>query len=120
MKIYKLSIVFLFLIFTSWSSFSQNYPSKPIRLIVPFPPGGVADIIARPLAENLSSLLGQSVIIENKAGATGTIGASFVANSAPDGYTLLLGTSNEIAMSPSLFKTLPYDPNKAFTPTSLA
>jgi len=118
MKIYKLLIVFLFLIFTSWSSFSQNYPNKPIRLIVPFPPGGVADIIARPLAENLSSLLGQSVIIENKAGATGTIGASFVANSAPDGYTLLLGTSNEIAMSPSLFKTLPYDPNKAFTPIS--
>ncbi|OZI61095.1 Bug family tripartite tricarboxylate transporter substrate binding protein [Bordetella genomosp. 11] len=98
---------------------AQTYPDKPIHLIVPFPPGGVADIIARPIAEKLSVSLGQPVIVENRGGATGTIGASFVAHSAPDGYTLLLGTTNEIAMSPTLYGTLPYDPTKDFTPVSI-
>lgn len=110
-------IFFLVLTFLlSAQSGAQTYPTKPIKLVVPFPPGGVADIIARPLAENLSSYLGQTVVVDNKGGATGTIGASFVANAPADGYTLLLGTSNEITMSPTLFKTLPYDPNAAFTP----
>jgi tripartite-type tricarboxylate transporter receptor subunit TctC len=109
---------FLLILFLSVSSFSfaEIYPSKPIKLVVPFPPGGVADLIARPLAEKLSISFGQSVVIDNRGGATGTIGASMVANSPPDGYTLLLGTSNEITMSPALFKSLPYDPNTAFTP----
>lgn len=98
---------------------AQTYPDKPIHLIVPFPPGGVADIIARPIAEKLSVSLGQPVIVENRGGATGTIGASFVAHSAPDGYTLLLGTTNEIAMSPTLYGTLPYEPTKDFTPVSI-
>ncbi|HEY0294054.1 MAG TPA: tripartite tricarboxylate transporter substrate binding protein [Bordetella sp.] len=95
---------------------AQSYPSKPIHLVVPFPPGGVADLIARPTAEKLGQLLGQPVIIENRGGATGTIGAAYVAHSAPDGYTLLFGTTNEIAMSPTLYKSLPYDPTKAFAP----
>ncbi len=107
---------FVLMLLLSAQSGAQPYPSKPIKLVVPFPPGGVADIIARPLAESLSNYLGQSVVVDNKGGATGTIGASFVANAPPDGYTLLLGTSNEITMSPTLFKTLPYDPNTAFTP----
>jgi tripartite-type tricarboxylate transporter receptor subunit TctC len=107
---------FVLMLLISAQSGAQPYPSKPIKLVVPFPPGGVADIIARPLAESLSNYLGQSVVVDNKGGATGTIGASFVANAPPDGYTLLLGTSNEITMSPTLFKTLPYDPNTAFTP----
>ncbi|OZI19159.1 hypothetical protein CAL26_16020 [Bordetella genomosp. 9] len=98
---------------------AQSYPDKPIHLIVPFPPGGVADIIARPIAEKLSTTLGQPVIVENRGGATGTIGAAFVAHSAPDGYTLLLGTTNEIAMSPTLYGTLPYDPTKDFAPVSI-
>lgn len=98
---------------------AQTYPDKPIHLIVPFPPGGVADIIARPIAEKLSTTLGQPVIVENRGGATGTIGASYVAHSAPDGYTLLLGTTNEIAMSPTLYGTLPYDPTKDFAPVSI-
>ncbi len=109
-----LFLVLMSLLFTQ--SVAQPYPTKPIKLVVPFPPGGVADIIARPLAESLSNYLGQSVVVDNKGGATGTIGASFVANAPADGYTLLLGTSNEITMSPTLFKTLPYDPNTAFTP----
>lgn len=95
---------------------AQSYPAKPVRLIVPFPPGGVADLIARPLAEKMSASLGQPVVVENRAGATGTIAGALVAGSPPDGYTLLLGTTNEIAMSPSLFKSLPYDPTTAFSP----
>ena len=111
-RIFLLSVM----LFVSTQSSAQTYPTKPIKLVVPFPPGGVADIIARPLAEGLTNYLGQPVVVDNKGGATGTIGASFVANAPADGYTLLLGTSNEITMSPTLFKTLPYDPNTAFTP----
>ncbi|ANN67505.1 Bug family tripartite tricarboxylate transporter substrate binding protein [Bordetella bronchialis] len=98
---------------------AQTYPDKPIHLVVPFPPGGVADIIARPVAEKLATTLGQPVIVENRGGATGTIGAAYVAHSAPDGYTLLLGTTNEIAMSPTLYGTLPYDPTKDFAPVAI-
>lgn len=97
---------------------AQSYPSKPIRLVVPFPPGGVADLLARPLAERMSAALGQPVVIENRAGATGTIAGTAVATAAADGYTLLFGTTNEIAMSPTLFKSLPYDPTRAFAPVS--
>ena len=95
---------------------AQSYPTRPIDLIVPFPPGGVADIIARPIAEKLTQSLGQPLVVENRGGATGTIGAAYVAHANPDGYTLLLGTTNEIAMSPTLFKSLPYDPTTAFAP----
>jgi tripartite-type tricarboxylate transporter receptor subunit TctC len=99
----------------------EEYPNRPIHLIVPFPPGGVADIIARPVAERLTQSLGQPVVVENRGGATGTLGASYVAHAAPDGYTLLLGTTNEIGMSPGLYRSLPYDPTTAFAPiTSLA
>jgi tripartite-type tricarboxylate transporter receptor subunit TctC len=97
---------------------AQNYPTKPIHLIVPFPPGGVADIIARPIAERLTRSLGEPVVVESRSGATGTLGASYVVHSAADGYTLLLGTTNEIAMSPTLSKSLPYDPTKAFAPVT--
>ena len=102
-------------------SLAQDYPTRPIHLIVPFPPGGVADIIARPIAERLSISLGEPVVVENRGGVAGTLGASYVAHAAPDGYTLLLGTSNEIAMSPTLYPSLPYDPTTAFAPiTSVA
>jgi tripartite-type tricarboxylate transporter receptor subunit TctC len=95
---------------------AQDYPNKPVHLIIPFAPGGVADVIARPIADRLSRTLGQPVVVESRAGATGTLGAAYVANSAPDGYTLLLGTTNEIAMSPTLYQSLPYDPRTAFAP----
>ena len=95
---------------------AQTYPVKPIRLVGPFPPGGPADGVARPLAQKLSEALGQPVVIENRPGATGTIGATVVAKAAPDGYTLLLGTSNEISMSPGLYEKLPYDPGRDFAP----
>ena len=98
---------------------AQQYPAKPIRLVVPFPPSGPADVIARPLAQRLGEVLGQPVVVENRAGATGTIGASFVAKSPPDGYTLLMGTSNELAMSPGLYSKLPYHPSADFAPVSV-
>jgi tripartite-type tricarboxylate transporter receptor subunit TctC len=97
---------------------AQQYPAKPIRLVVPFPPGGPADLVARPLAQRLNEALGQAVIVDNRPGATGTIGAALVAKSPADGYTLLLGTSNEIVMSPGLYEKLPYDPNRDFTPVT--
>jgi len=97
---------------------AETYPDRPIHLVVPFPPGGPADIVARPLAERLSAALGQPVVVLNKAGASGAIGAAFVAKADPDGYTLLLGTSNELTMSPGLYAKLPYDPIHDFAPVS--
>jgi tripartite-type tricarboxylate transporter receptor subunit TctC len=97
---------------------AQTYPDHPIQLIVPFPPGGPADIVARPLAEGLSRTLRQPVVVLNKSGASGTIGAAFVAKAQPDGYTLLMGTSNELTMSPGLLDQLPYDPSHDFAPVS--
>jgi tripartite-type tricarboxylate transporter receptor subunit TctC len=93
-----------------------SYPDHPVHLIVPFPPGGPADIVARPLSEKLSIALGQPVVVINKSGASGTTGATFVAKSDPDGYTLLMGTSNELTMSPGLYSQLPYDPSHDFEP----
>ncbi|MGE0797689.1 MAG: Bug family tripartite tricarboxylate transporter substrate binding protein [Lautropia sp.] len=97
-------------------SAASDYPSRSVRLVVPFPPGGVADLLARPLAEKLSASLGQPVVIDNRGGAAGTIAGAHVASAAADGYTLMFATSNEIAMSPSLYKTLPYEPTQAFAP----
>ncbi|ABM36915.1 Bug family tripartite tricarboxylate transporter substrate binding protein [Polaromonas naphthalenivorans] len=90
----------------------QNWPSKPIRLVVPYPPGGSSDIIARSIAQPLSEALKQSVIVENKAGANGNLGADYVAKSAPDGYTLLLCDTGALAISPSVYTKLPFDPAK--------
>jgi tripartite-type tricarboxylate transporter receptor subunit TctC len=93
------------------------YPDRPITLIVPFAPGGPADIIARILSNALSQSLGQQVIVDNRAGAAGNIGMGQAARATPDGYTLLL-TSTAIAVNPALFKNLPYDPFKDFIPIS--
>jgi tripartite-type tricarboxylate transporter receptor subunit TctC len=117
-KIMKRVVLFAFIVSIGGVAFAQPYPAKPVRLVVPFPPGGPADSVARVLAAKLNESLGQQVVVDNRPGATGTIGAGIVAKSPPDGYTLLLGTSNEIAMSPGLFEKLPYDPTKDFTPVS--
>lgn len=93
----------------------QNFPNKPIRLIVGFAPGGGTDIVARAIAPKMSEILGQSVIVENRAGAAGTIGADLVAKSTPDGYTLLMGHSNSNAISPYVLKNVPYNPATDFT-----
>jgi len=95
------------------------YPQKPLRLIVPMAPGSAADMIARTFGGKISDALGQPVVIENKVGATGSIGADYVAKSAPDGYTLLLGTNSNISVARLLTKNIPYDAEKDFTPISL-
>ena len=101
------------------NSHAQLVNDKPIRLIIPFAAGGPTDVLARVLAPRLSASLKRPVIVENKAGATGSIGATYVAKAAADGDTLLLGTSSIMAASPNLSSKLPYDPVKDFTPISL-
>ncbi len=98
------------------SSMAQEYPSQLIRMVVPYPPGGVVDITGRLLAQQLSKQLGVAVIVENKPGAGGTIGANAVARAAPDGYTILLSGAATHAFAPWMYKDLPYDPVKDFVP----
>src|SRR5688572_19081834 len=95
------------------------YPAKPVKLVIPYPPGGGTDITGRAMAQKLSEFLGQTVVIENKPGATGMIGAASVAKAAPDGYTVLFGAASEMAINASLFKTMSYDPRTDFEPVSL-
>lgn len=94
------------------------YPDKPIHLVVPFGAGGGTDILARVLADRLARSLGVPVLVDNKAGAGGTIGTDFVAKAKPDGYTLLMGTNATLALAPGLYRQLPYDPIKDFTPVA--
>jgi tripartite-type tricarboxylate transporter receptor subunit TctC len=98
---------------------AQPFPVKAIRLVVPFPPGGPTDIVARPLAQMLSDSVKQPVVVDNRGGAGGSIGAGVVAKSAPDGYSLLMGTVGTHAINPSLYKNLPYDAVRDFTPIAL-
>jgi tripartite-type tricarboxylate transporter receptor subunit TctC len=98
---------------------SAPYPSRPIKLVVPVPPGGAADFIARTIAPKLSASLGQPVVVENRAGASGTIASDFVAKSAPDGYTLLQNSITTHGIGPHLSVKLPYDPMKDLAPVTL-
>lgn len=107
------------LIFISEAVFAQSFPTKPIRLIAPFSPGGALDLIARSVGQKLADSLGKSVIVDNRAGASGAIGSDLVAKSAPDGYTLLLGATTTHGINPALNPKLRYDPVKDFTPISL-
>ncbi len=97
----------------STAATSQGYPYKPVKLIVPFAPGGFTDVVARILGQKLSVAMGQQFVIENKAGAGSTIGTDFVAKSAPDGYTLVMVSSTHV-ISPWIYKSMPYDPIKSF------
>ena len=96
-----------------------TYPTKPVRLVVPFPPGGTTDILARAVAQKLSETWGQQVIVDNRPGAGGNIGSELVAKAPPDGYTLLMGTVGTHAINPSLYAKMPYDHVKDFTPVIL-
>jgi tripartite-type tricarboxylate transporter receptor subunit TctC len=96
-----------------------GYPGKPIRIVVPFPPGGTTDILARAVGQQLAQAWGQQVIVDNRPGAGGNIGSELVAKSAPDGYTLLMGTVGTHAINPSLYAKMPYDHVKDFTPVIL-
>ena len=95
------------------------FPTKPLKMVIPFVPGGSTDVAGRLIAQKLSDLLGQPVIVENRAGAGGVVAADYVAKSAPDGYTFLLGTTGTLAINPGLYKKLPYDASTAFEPVGL-
>jgi len=101
------------------AALAQEYPTKPIRMIVPWAAGGSTDSIGRIVAQKMGETLGQQVVIDNRPGATGTIGHAMVAKSPPDGYTLLMGSNSTFAIAPHLYRNLPYDNDKGFAPISL-
>src|SRR5678816_3737946 len=109
---------FLSLLFSVSLGAQDNWPSKPIRMILPFPPGGGTDILGRLIADRMSASLGQPVVTENRGGAGGNVGAEAAAKSAPDGYTIVL-VAPSLAISPSLYSKLNYDPVRDFAPVSL-
>ena len=104
---------------TTLASFAQSYPTKPVRILVPFPAGAGVDIVARMLGQPLTESWGQAVVVDNRPGAGGTIACELAAKAAADGYTLLLGNISTFAMAPSLYKKVNYDPVKSFAPITL-
>lgn len=104
------------ILWVSLSAFAQPFPSKPVRLIVPFPPGGAVDYYARAVQNRLQETLGQPILIENRSGAGGMVGADLVVKAAPDGYTLLVGNIASLAMNVGLYSKMTYDPRKDLTP----
>jgi tripartite-type tricarboxylate transporter receptor subunit TctC len=100
-------------------AFAQAYPDRPIHIIAPFPPGGLVDVLARALGDEMSRSMGQPVIVENKPGAGGNIGADIAAKAAPDGYTLLMTSPGIQSINQFLYKSMPFDPDKAFVPISM-
>jgi tripartite-type tricarboxylate transporter receptor subunit TctC len=114
-----LALAFVALVSASPGAIAQTYPTKPVKLVVPFPPGGSLDTTGRLLAQKLTEAWGQPVVVENKPGAGGNIGADLVAKSAPDGYTILMGALSTHAVNPSLYAKMPYDAAKDFAPITL-
>ena len=111
---------FLLIVFVMAASvYAQSYPTKPVRIIVPFPPGGSVDTVARVVGQKLTTALGQQFLVENRAGASGNIGTDYVAKVAPDGYTLLMSSSPPLAANIHLFTKLPFDPFRDFAPIIL-
>src|SRR5215475_2846789 len=98
---------------------AQNYPARPIRLLVPFAPGGPADVIGRIIGQQLDIILGQSIVVENRGGAGGTIGARLAAMADPDGYTMMFANTSTMSINPAVYRRLDYDPAKAFAPVAL-
>jgi tripartite-type tricarboxylate transporter receptor subunit TctC len=119
MKNLKKYLAIAFLWMNLLPAHAQNFPNKPITIVAPFAPGGNVDIVARAVAQGLSTVLGQSVLVDNRAGAGGSIGSSSVARAEPDGHTLLLATTNTISVLPYMMKSPPYKPS-GFSPVGLA
>ncbi|MGZ8197110.1 MAG: Bug family tripartite tricarboxylate transporter substrate binding protein [Burkholderiales bacterium] len=107
------------LCFMSVADAQTAYPARPIRFIVPFTPGGSGDIFARPVAQKMSEAMGQQVVVENRPGSGGVIGTEAAAKAAPDGYTIMMGLTANVAVNPSLYPKLPYDPLRDFAPVTL-
>lgn len=118
-RIVQRAALFVLLALSAAGVAAQPYPSKPIRLVVPFPAGGTTDILAREVGQRLSLSLGQPVVIDNRPGAAGNIGSELVAKSVPDGYTLLMATVGTHAINPNLYARIPYDHVKDFAPVVL-
>src|SRR6476646_781083 len=116
MKTLRLVLLLLATVAVRPANAQDGYPSRPLTLVVPVPPGGAADFIARLVGRKLADALGQPVVISNRGGASGTIGSDNVAKSAPDGYTLLLNSITTHGIGPHLYTSLPYDSVKDFTP----
>ena len=118
-RVFSCLLSFVFALFLPSLSAAQAYPAKSIRFVIPFAPGGNSDRMARMIGQKLTESWGQPVIIDNRTGAGGTIGADAVAKAPPDGYTLLMGSFGSIGASKGLYKNLPYDPVKDFAPVTL-
>ena len=116
MKAVASVLVVLLSLVAAGAAHSQSYPNRPVRLIVPFPPGGGTDIIARIVGQKIAESVGQQVVIDNRPGAGGTIGSRLAAEAQPDGYTVVMGTTSTHAIGPSLYAKRPYDALKDFTP----
>ena len=115
----RLAVIALFAL-TAVAARGDTFPSRPIRIVVPFAAGGATDLIARVVGQKLTESLGQAVVVENRPGASGMIGADLVAKAPPDGYTLLMASTAEIAINPSLYSKMSYDPQKDLAPITLA
>ncbi|MGZ5093901.1 MAG: Bug family tripartite tricarboxylate transporter substrate binding protein, partial [Burkholderiales bacterium] len=105
-------------VFTAATANGADFPSRPVRLIVPFVPGGAADIVGRMLAQKLSDGWGVPMVVDNRSGAAGNMGTSLVASASPDGYTILMGNVGPLAINPTLYTQLPYDPLRDFLPVT--
>ena len=120
MKAFRTPILFAAaLAFTMVAAQAQDYPAKPIRLILPFPPAGTVDPVTRILAEVLGKALGHNVVVENKPGANGNVGTLEATRAAPDGYTIVAASSGTLATNPALYKSMPFDPKKDLAPIAL-
>lgn len=120
MKLFRSTFLVSLLVLTTslapLAASAQPYPTKPIRLVVPFPAGGTADLMGRLIAERLSGRLGQGIVVDNRGGAGGNVGAEMVATASPDGYTLMLGNASVLTINPHIFTKTPFDSFKDFTP----
>jgi tripartite-type tricarboxylate transporter receptor subunit TctC len=115
-----LVVLFCVVAAAAWQpAYGQQYPTKPIRMILPYPPGGGSDTIMRPFVQYLSERLGQQIVVDNRGGGGGSIGMEAVARAAPDGYTILTALTAQLAVNPAMYKSLPYDPIKDFAPITL-
>jgi tripartite-type tricarboxylate transporter receptor subunit TctC len=114
----QLAVAVAVLIVISTAAYAQNYPSKPIRYIVPFPPGGGQDLVVRALAPRMTEALGQPVLVDNRPGAATMVGAELAAKSPPDGYTVFNGSNTTLSINPNLYSKVPYDPIKDFAPVT--
>jgi len=119
MNVLRVVCVACFVIWSSATSFAQGYPAKAVRMIVPFPAGGGSDTAGRAIAQRLAERFGQPVVVENRVGAAGSIGADYASRQAPDGYTILLGSTSELTQYPLVNRKIRYDPIRDFVPISM-